>query len=131
MRTAKKMGVKSVAVYSEADKNSMHVAMVKYIHYVCDWFCKRFCMELTFIQNGSSPSFSHLSPFMKKGSDLNCCMLGVWLTIKWAEKFEVKTAFYCLINDLCHIYFFCNRQMKHIALVLHPHSRVTWPWRKS
>ncbi|KAI6063090.1 Methylcrotonoyl-CoA carboxylase subunit alpha, mitochondrial [Aix galericulata] len=27
MRTAKKMGVKSVAVYSEADKNSMHVAM--------------------------------------------------------------------------------------------------------
>uniref|UniRef100_A0A663DPR4 Methylcrotonyl-CoA carboxylase subunit 1 n=1 Tax=Aquila chrysaetos chrysaetos TaxID=223781 RepID=A0A663DPR4_AQUCH len=27
MRTAKKMGVKSVAVYSEADRNSMHVAM--------------------------------------------------------------------------------------------------------
>lgn len=33
MRTAKKMGVKSVAVYSEADRNSMHVAMVKYIHF--------------------------------------------------------------------------------------------------
>lgn len=32
MRTAKKMGVKSVAVYSEADRNSMHVAMVKYIN---------------------------------------------------------------------------------------------------
>lgn len=32
MRTAKKMGVKSVAVYSEADRNSMHVAMVRYIH---------------------------------------------------------------------------------------------------
>lgn len=28
MRTAKKMGVRSVAVYSEADKNSMHVSMV-------------------------------------------------------------------------------------------------------
>uniref|UniRef100_A0A674HQ30 Methylcrotonoyl-CoA carboxylase subunit alpha, mitochondrial n=1 Tax=Taeniopygia guttata TaxID=59729 RepID=A0A674HQ30_TAEGU len=27
MRTAKKMGVKSVAVYSEADRNSLHVAM--------------------------------------------------------------------------------------------------------
>uniref|UniRef100_A0A669PZA9 Methylcrotonoyl-CoA carboxylase 1 n=1 Tax=Phasianus colchicus TaxID=9054 RepID=A0A669PZA9_PHACC len=27
MRTARKMGVKSVAVYSEADRNSMHVAM--------------------------------------------------------------------------------------------------------
>lgn len=37
MRTAKKMGVKSIAVYSEADRNSMHVAMVKYIHWVCDW----------------------------------------------------------------------------------------------
>ena len=43
MRTAKKMGIRTVAVYSEADKNSMHVAMVKtkqlfkllkYIHHV-------------------------------------------------------------------------------------------------
>lgn len=40
MRTARKMGVKSVAVYSEADRNSMHVAMVKYIRYVYDWFWK-------------------------------------------------------------------------------------------
>lgn len=30
MRTAKKMGVRSVAVYSDADKHSMHVAMVSY-----------------------------------------------------------------------------------------------------
>ena len=29
MRTAKRMGVRSVAVYSEADKHSMHVAMVR------------------------------------------------------------------------------------------------------
>lgn len=29
MRTAKKMGVRSVAVYSDADKHSMHVAMVR------------------------------------------------------------------------------------------------------
>ena len=29
MRTAKKMGVRSVAVYSEADRHSMHVAMVR------------------------------------------------------------------------------------------------------
>ena len=28
MRSAKKMGIRTVAVYSEADKNSMHVAMV-------------------------------------------------------------------------------------------------------
>ncbi|XP_040336819.1 methylcrotonoyl-CoA carboxylase subunit alpha, mitochondrial-like isoform X2 [Herpailurus yagouaroundi] len=28
IRTAKKMGIQSVAVYSEADKNSMHVDMV-------------------------------------------------------------------------------------------------------
>lgn len=28
MRTAKKMGVRSVAVYSDADSHSMHVAMV-------------------------------------------------------------------------------------------------------
>lgn len=28
MRTAKKMGVQSVAVYSEADENSMHVSLV-------------------------------------------------------------------------------------------------------
>lgn len=30
MRTAKKMGVRSVAVYSDADKHSMHVAMVSF-----------------------------------------------------------------------------------------------------
>lgn len=30
MRTAKKMGVRSVAVYSDADKSSMHVAMVRH-----------------------------------------------------------------------------------------------------
>jgi propionyl-CoA carboxylase alpha chain len=30
IKTAKKMGVKSVAVYSDADKDSMHVALVIY-----------------------------------------------------------------------------------------------------
>lgn len=29
MHTAKKMGVRSVAVYSDADRHSMHVAMVR------------------------------------------------------------------------------------------------------
>ena len=29
MRTARSLGVQSVAVYSEADRNSMHVAMVR------------------------------------------------------------------------------------------------------
>lgn len=32
MRTAKKMGVRSVAVYSDADRHSMHVAMVRTRH---------------------------------------------------------------------------------------------------
>lgn len=32
MRTAKKMGVRSVAVYSDADRHSMHVAMVRNSH---------------------------------------------------------------------------------------------------
>ena len=31
IRTAKKMGVQSVAVYSEADRNSMHVDMVRFL----------------------------------------------------------------------------------------------------
>lgn len=35
MRTAKKMGVRSVAVYSDADKHSMHVAMVSYKKPTC------------------------------------------------------------------------------------------------
>lgn len=29
MRTARKMGVRSVAVYSDADRHAMHVAMVR------------------------------------------------------------------------------------------------------
>lgn len=29
MRTAKKMGLRSVAVYSDADQHSMHAAMVR------------------------------------------------------------------------------------------------------
>ncbi|XP_066203382.1 methylcrotonoyl-CoA carboxylase subunit alpha, mitochondrial [Saccopteryx leptura] len=34
MRTAKKMGVQSVAVYSEADRNSMHVDMADEAHFI-------------------------------------------------------------------------------------------------
>ncbi|XP_043926598.1 methylcrotonoyl-CoA carboxylase subunit alpha, mitochondrial [Protopterus annectens] len=34
MRTAKKMGIRSVAVYSEADKNSMHVAMADEAYHI-------------------------------------------------------------------------------------------------
>ena len=30
MRTARRLGVKTVAVYSEADRNAMHVAMVSW-----------------------------------------------------------------------------------------------------
>ncbi len=33
MRTARKMGIKTVAVYSDADKDSMHVAMVSNLTY--------------------------------------------------------------------------------------------------
>ncbi|XP_031430920.1 methylcrotonoyl-CoA carboxylase subunit alpha, mitochondrial [Clupea harengus] len=34
MRTARKMGVRSVAVYSDADRHSMHVAMADEAHYI-------------------------------------------------------------------------------------------------
>lgn len=35
IRTARRLGVKTVAVYSDADKNSMHVAMVIFsIHFL-------------------------------------------------------------------------------------------------
>lgn len=34
MRTAKKMGVRSVAVYSDADQHSMHVAMVRCLRHL-------------------------------------------------------------------------------------------------
>lgn len=30
MKTAKKLGIRTVAVYSDADKNAMHVEMVNY-----------------------------------------------------------------------------------------------------
>jgi pyruvate carboxylase len=36
MRTAKKLGIKTVAVYSEADTNSMHVQMVPGTHFTFD-----------------------------------------------------------------------------------------------
>ena len=39
MRTAKKMGVRSVAVYSDADRHSMHVAMVMHCFSVGSLFC--------------------------------------------------------------------------------------------
>ena len=38
MKTARKMGIKSVAVYSEADKDSMHVAVVSV-------WCFKFCFH--------------------------------------------------------------------------------------
>ena len=34
MRTARRLGVRTVAVYSEADKNAMHVAMVSCCFYL-------------------------------------------------------------------------------------------------
>ncbi len=33
IRTARRLGVRSVAVYSEADCNAMHVAMVSHSHF--------------------------------------------------------------------------------------------------
>lgn len=39
MRTAKKMGVRSVAVYSDADQHSMHVAMVRCLGHLSTQFC--------------------------------------------------------------------------------------------
>jgi acetyl/propionyl-CoA carboxylase alpha subunit len=31
MRTARRLGIRTVAIYSEADKGSMHVQMVRYL----------------------------------------------------------------------------------------------------
>jgi hypothetical protein len=36
MRTARRLGIKTVAIYSEADKGSMHVQMVRYLHFGYD-----------------------------------------------------------------------------------------------
>jgi biotin carboxylase len=33
MRTARRLGIRTVAIYSEADKGSMHVQMVRYLHH--------------------------------------------------------------------------------------------------
>lgn len=33
MQTARKMGIQSVACYSDADRNAMHVSMVIAVHY--------------------------------------------------------------------------------------------------
>lgn len=52
MRTAKKMGVRSVAVYSDADKHSMHVAMVRHCFSVCALFCAE-CCETASCSDGS------------------------------------------------------------------------------
>ena len=42
MKTAKKMGIRTVAVYSDADENAMHVDMVSYLPHnimVHKYFC--------------------------------------------------------------------------------------------
>ena len=33
MRTARRLGIRTVAIYSEADKGSMHVQMVRHLHH--------------------------------------------------------------------------------------------------
>ena len=48
MKTAKKMGIKTVAVYSDADENSMHVDMVS---------CFLYKMILLYICCGSNYFF--------------------------------------------------------------------------
>ena len=49
MRTAKRLGVQTVAVYSDADANAMHVRMVcMYIcMYVCMYVCMHVCVKYT------------------------------------------------------------------------------------
>ena len=46
MKTAKKMGIRTVAVYSDADENAMHVNMVSYlphsIWFISIFVCSRF-----------------------------------------------------------------------------------------
>jgi len=47
MKTARKMGIQTVAVFSDADAGSMHVDMVKiYAYYVHDML-KTFLIRLT------------------------------------------------------------------------------------
>lgn len=51
VRTARKMGVRTVAVYSEPDKNAMHVSMVRNI--IC--LAKRFQSDSKAVDNFAIP----------------------------------------------------------------------------
>ena len=44
MKTAHRLGVRTVAVYSEADRNAMHVAMVSLIENGSDGRCSSVCL---------------------------------------------------------------------------------------
>ena len=55
IRTAKRMGIKTVAVYSDADLKSMHVALVSQeISLSYSWF--HLVMQLTILMERSVPS---------------------------------------------------------------------------
>ena len=56
IKTAKRMGIKTVAVYSDADLKAMHVALVSQAVHSFNHFWFHLVMQLTILMKRSMPS---------------------------------------------------------------------------
>lgn len=60
MKTARRLGVRTVAVYSDIDENAMHVAMVIYDYHIPTKSYEYTNLNITFINNINAILFSLL-----------------------------------------------------------------------